>query len=134
MIAGLKKQGYHVTFYTTDIGHEVLKHDPNVDRFIIQGKDQIPNPLLGEFWEHRAKRYDKFVNLSESVEATLLAMPGRMFHGWPDSLRRKYLNTNYLEFMHDIAEVTYEPAQKFCATDDEKAWALAGKIGGKVVM
>ena len=139
VLAGLKRQGYHVTVYTTNIGHEILKTDPHADAFIVQGKDQIPNPLLGEFWAHAAKKYDKFVNLSESVEATLLAMPGRMFHSWPDSMRRKYLDKNYLEFMHDIAEIPYLPAlhdQKFYPTEDEIEWSAAEKrsIGGRVIL
>lgn len=136
IIAGLKAQDYHVTVYTTDVGHMILKHDPHVDKFIIQGKDQIPNPLLGEFWDYTAKKYDKFVNLSESVEASLLVMPGRMPHNWPDSMRRKYFDANYLEYMHDIAELPYVPAQRFYPSPEEAKWAQDQRkqIGGQVIL
>jgi len=132
----LKAEGYHITLYTTDIGHAVLKHDPNIDRFVIQGKDQIPNPELGNFWNDLKKKYSKVVNFSESVEKTLLAMPDTMAHQWPHSMRHKHLNKNYLEFMHDIAEVPYKPAQKFFATEEEKAWARKEKtkMGGNVIL
>jgi ADP-heptose:LPS heptosyltransferase/predicted SAM-dependent methyltransferase len=135
VLAALKAEGYHVTFYTTDIGQAMTKHDPNIDEFVVQGKDQIPNHLLGDYWEYLAKKYTKLVNLSESVERTLLSIPQTMMHSWPQSLRHKYMNVNYLEFMHDIAELEYVPRQRFYATDEEKAWALAEKkkMGGNVV-
>jgi ADP-heptose:LPS heptosyltransferase len=119
-----KEQGYHITVYLVQNGYEVLKHDPHVDRFIVQDVDAIPNEWLGEFWGYEAKKYDKFINFSESVERTLLAMPGTTAHRWPQSMRHKYLNHNYLEFMHDIAEVPYKPMSYFYPTSDETAWAL----------
>jgi len=136
VLAGLKKQGYHVTLYTTSIGHEVLKHDPNIDKLIIQKNDQVPNQELGDFWGSLKKKYSKFVNLSESVEKSLLAMPGTMQHQWPKSMRHKHLNQNYLEFMHAIAEIPYLPEQKFYPTAEEKEWALAErkKIKGNVIL
>ena len=136
IFAGLKKQGYHVTFYTVNQGYQVVKNDQNVDKFVVQFNDQIPNHDLGKFWNHLKTKYTKVVNLSESVEKTLLAMPGTMAHEWPQSMRRKHLDKNYLEFMHDIAEVPYEPLQRFYATNDEIAWALAEKkkLGGKVIL
>jgi ADP-heptose:LPS heptosyltransferase/predicted SAM-dependent methyltransferase len=132
----LKQQGYHVTFYTTDIGESVARHDPNIDAFMVQGKDQIPNVQLGDFWTYLATKYDKVINLSESVEKTLLAMPNTMSHSWPHSMRHKHLNQNYVEFMHDIAEVPYVLGQKFYPTAEEQAWAAAEKkkMCGKVVL
>lgn len=132
----LKAQGYHVTVYTTDVGNEVIKHDPNIDEIIIQGKDQVPNAALPEFWDALKKKYTKFINLSESVEATWLALPGRTAHTWPKSVREKYLNVNYLEFAHDLAEVPLPLRQKFYATDEEKAWAKKekAKMGGFVIL
>jgi len=75
VLAGLKAQGYHVTLYTSPPGEVVMAHDPNIDRIYLQDKDQVPNNLLGEFWAWHKKKYDKWVNLSESVERTLLALP-----------------------------------------------------------
>ena len=132
----LKKQGYHITFYTTGAGYEVSKNDPNIDKFVVQGKDQVPNQALVHFWDSLKKKYTKFINLSESVEGTLLALQGRTAHGWPHSLRHKMLNINYNEFAHDLAEIPQEITQKFYATEEEKLWAKAEKekIGGKVIL
>lgn len=124
VIAGLKEQGYHITFYTAANGYEVTKHDPNIDKFVVQGDEQVPNHELGEFWAYLAKKYDKFVNLSESVERTLLALPNTTQHNWSQPMRHKYLNHNYLEFMHDIAGLPYKPQQNFYASEDEIEWAL----------
>lgn len=132
----LKADGYHITVYTTDIGNEILKHDPHIDKIIIQGKDQVANHELGPFWDSLKAKYTKFVNFSESVEKTLLAYPDTMMHQWPQSMRHKHLNKNYLEFMHDIAELPYEPRQKFYASAEEKAWAKKekAKMGGEVIL
>jgi len=132
----LKKQGYEVTLYTTNIGYEISKHDHNIDKFVVQGKDQVPNHALPAFWDALKTKYTKFINLSESVEGTLLALQGRTQHGWPHSLRNKMLNNNYNEFTHDLAELPYEINQKFYATDEEKKWAKdeKQKLGGKVIL
>lgn len=123
VLAGLKKQGYHITLYTSPPGDEVVKFDPNIDAFYIQDKDQVPNHLLGDFWDYQKTKYDKWVQLSECVEGTLLALPGRALHQWPPAARHKMLNRNYLEVMHEIADVPHEPQMRFYATEDEKKWA-----------
>jgi len=136
VFAELKKQGYHVTLYTVGSGYEIAKNDPNVDKFIIQGKDQVPNQALPAFWEEISKKYDKFVNLSESVEGALLALPSRTNHAWNKQVRHKMLNVNYNEFAHDLAGLPHNFKQKFYAIDEEKIWAQKElkKIGGRVVM
>lgn len=132
----LKEQGYHITFYIVPGSWEVIKHDPHIDEVVLQDVDQIPNPELGEYWAHEAQKYDKFINLSESVERNLLAMPGNIPHSWPHQLRHARMNVNYLKFVHDIAEVPFPPKVKFYPTKEEQDWALAekAKIGGQVIL
>jgi len=136
ILPGLKEQGYHITFYCTPRAQEVIQHDPHVDEWYIQDTDQVPNGALPEFWAWEAKKYDKFINLSESVEGTLLALPGRTNHSWPINLRRKYMDTNYFEFAHDMAGVPLPPRPMFYATDAEKMWAKKERaaIGGDVLI
>lgn len=132
ILPGLKEQGFHVTFYCTPRSMDVLKHDPHIDEFYIQDTDQVPNGALPEFWAWEQKKYEKFINLSESVEGVWLALAGRTNHSWPITVRRKYMDANYTEFAHDLAEVPMVPNQKFYATSEEKAWAKKErqKIGG----
>lgn len=135
VLSGLKEQGYHITLIASYPGVSVLEHDPNVDEFMILDKDQIPNPDLGSFWEWQAAKYDKFVNLSESVEGTWLGIPGRAQEGWSPLVRHKVMNRNYLEFQHDLAGVPHKPHIKFYATPEEKNWALKTRSGmGKFVI
>ena len=137
ILPGLKEQGFHVTFYCTPRTHDVLKHDPHIDDFYIQDTDQVPNVRLGEFWGHERKKYERFINLSESIEGTLLALPGRPNHAWPANLRRKAMGSvNYMDFAHDLAEVPHGPQPKFYATPEELAWAKKerAKFGGDMLV
>lgn len=136
ILPGLKEQGYHVTFYCTPRTEEVLKHDPHIDEFYIQDTDQVPNAALTLFWANEEKKFDKFINLSESVEGTFLALPGRASHKWPLNLRKKHLDVNYMEFVHDLAEVPLPPKPKFYVTPDEVKWAKKerAKFGGDMLI
>lgn len=120
---GLKAQGYHITMMTTPGGRDILVNDPHIDAFILQDKEQVPNNELGGYWAAWAKKFDKFINLSESVETTLLVSPGSALTRFPISIRRKMLNINYIEMTHDIAGVPLPGYSKFYPTDIEKAWA-----------
>lgn len=135
--AGLKNQGYHVTVFASPPGSDVITHDPHIDKLVLFDKDQVPNANLGDFWRYQSKKFDKFVNLSESVEGSFLAMPGRAQHAWPPAVRHSQMNVNYLEFAHRLASVTHQPNVAFYATAEEKEWARKqrGKMGdGPVVM
>lgn len=135
--AGLKAQGYHVTVHSSMPGASVIENDPNIDNLIIFDKDQVPNANLVDFWRYQRKLYDKFVNLSESVEGTFLAMPGRANHAWTPMVRHKRLNENYVAFQHELAGLPHDPKIKFFATDLEKQWAKGQrkKLGnGPIIM
>lgn len=121
----LKELGYHVTVMTTPKGQDILRHDPNVDSWFIQDKDQVPNHELHQYWGAVSKKFDKWINLCESVEGTLLAMPGRANHAWPDAVRNKHMDQNYLEFTAELAGIPYESRLKFYPTKQEAQNARA---------
>jgi ADP-heptose:LPS heptosyltransferase len=121
--AGLRDQGYHVTGFMTPPACQVLDNDPHIDRRILQDKDQVPNHMLGDYWDYWKKKFDKWVNLSESVEGTFLAIPGRAVHSWTPTARHRVMNHNYLEVQHQIAEMPHKPQVKFYPSLDEKKWA-----------
>ena len=127
--AGLKAQGYHVTLHTAEPGCKVIENDPNIDNIIVFDKDQVPNANLVDFWNYWRPRYDKFVNLSESVEGTFLAMPGRTSHAWSPLVRHKRLNENYVQFQHELAGVPHVPRIKFYSTEFERNWARRIRAG-----
>ena len=123
VLPALKADGYHVTIMTTPIGEETLRHDPNIDAFVIQDTEQVPNEELQYYWSAQAKNYDRFINLSESVEGSLLAIPGRAPFKWSHTARHFYMNRNYLEMVHSIAEVPEPYHAYFYPSEDEKKWA-----------
>lgn len=108
----LKEEGYHVTVMTTPTGQFTLLNDPHIDAFLLQDTDQVPNNELVHYWDYQSKKFDRFINLSESVEGSLLALPGRTSYRWSKSARHMHMNHNYLEMVHAIAEVP-EPFNAF---------------------
>ena len=124
ILPALKAEGYHITVYTTPRGLEAIQHEPLIDAFVIQDQDQVPNHELGPFWDYSSTKYDKWINLSESVEGTLLALPDRIENRWPKEVRHMLMDFNYIEFTHKIAEVEFHrPKMRFCPSDEERAWA-----------
>ena len=77
LIRKLHEDGYHVTCNITPYCAEVLKHNPYVDNIVLQERDVIPNGELGQYWAEWAQEYDKYINLSESIEGKLLKVEGR---------------------------------------------------------
>jgi ADP-heptose:LPS heptosyltransferase len=133
ILPGLKEQGYHITFYGHPATYEVLKTDPHIDRFILQERNQVPHDVLLEFWKYESEKYDKWINLSESVESTLLCSSDMARFYWSKEARHKVQNVNYLEICHEIAGVPLPSKQKFYATPEEKAWAKKQKKGISIV-
>lgn len=119
----LKEQGYHVTLMTTPQGWDIVKHDPHIDDVVLQDKNQVPNEELGPHWDAWEKKFDKFINLSESIEEGLLARPRKTLHRMNHGARHAILNVNYWERTHVIAEVPMPPRSKFYPSEDEVTWA-----------
>jgi ADP-heptose:LPS heptosyltransferase len=136
VLPGLKAQGYYLTYLTEPVGEEVLRHDPHIDEFIVVPKNQIALNDLPLFWEAiGADRYDRVVNLSNSLEGFLLLNDGDVRHGYSRQAIHHLCNVNYLEFAHDIAELPYQFAPKFYPTvaEIEAAKARRTEIKGPVV-
>lgn len=77
LIRKLAEDGYAVTLNITPYCAEVVKNNPYVSNIIIQERDAIPNQDLGEYWKEWMNDYDKYINLSESIEGKLLRVEGR---------------------------------------------------------
>jgi len=128
-----KDQGYKVCVNVTERGENILKSDPNVDELLVQETDQVPVDRLTPYWEKLEKCFDKFVQLSESIEGTLLLTPQRdeLIRGErvsvvgskdynlsKEEIHEKY-NVNYMERTHDIAGLPYKFLPKFYPTEEE---------------
>lgn len=137
LFPALKDQGYHTILHTAPMGEELLKTDPNIDEIIVSDKDQVPNLELFEYFEALRRRHTKFINLSESVEGTLLILPSRPMYYYPQWARDYLYNFNYLDFAHVVAQCEKYPKRpKFYPTQKEKEWAEGQRraIHGRVVV
>ncbi len=77
LIRKLAEDGYEVTLNVTPYCADVLKHNPYVHNIVLQERDMIPNQDLGPYWSEWIPDYDKYINLSESIEGKLLKVEGR---------------------------------------------------------
>jgi ADP-heptose:LPS heptosyltransferase/predicted SAM-dependent methyltransferase len=140
-----KAEGYHITVYTHPQGEEVLRHDPNIDRIICQphglfdfGDGRIAMWQTA-YWLHEEKKFDHFVNLIGSTERRLLPQPFDPDFYLPDEQRRRMMNRNYIEALHEWAGLPFDntkPLQKFYPTAEEMAWAAyeRAKLDGPLVL
>lgn len=132
----LKRQGYHVTVYTVSAGAEVLRHDPHIDRIITLPNNVMTDDELLEYWGHEGRKYDRFINLIGSVEMALLAHDDEIAFYRPHWLRHKLMNRNYLETVHDFADVPHDFRQKYYPTKEELEFAkrLRAELPGPLVV
>lgn len=133
----LKSEGYRICINASERGRDIIKSDPHVDEIIFQKTDAVPNNRLTEYWEKMAKCFDRFIQLSESIEKSLLLMPQRWgkikghnvilgaseHYDKSKEFIHNLCDKNYLEITHDIAGVPYEFNSKFYPYKSEKKWA-----------
>ncbi len=125
--AALKKAGHWVVFLCSHPSSEIVALDPNIDELITIMQDTVPVQWLGYFWMWIEKKYRggmRLVNLTESVEQSLLAVAGNVKYVWPPKARHAMMNLNYLEQQYAVANVPYEsPTFEFHETPEEAKWA-----------
>jgi len=157
-----KEQGYRVCVNVSERGKEILESDPNVDELLVQETDQVPNDRLTPYWENLSQCFDKFVQLSESIEGSLLLTPQReeeirgervmvsasKYYNLSKEEIHEKCNVNYMERTHDLAGLPHKFYPKFYPTDEEERrakrrrkkvkskyvilWALSGSSVHKV--
>ena len=120
----LKEQGYNLTVVAGEYGIDVIRNDPHVDTFFLQPNGSVENDELGEYWKHLSEPFTKFVNLSESVERSLLAVEGDKCFDWPREFRDLVFSVDYLDAAHAFAGVLdYPKRPKFYRSAKEEKWA-----------
>lgn len=119
----LKDQGYHITYNGNERALWTLARNPYIDRFFIQQDGHVGGDEMDAYWGELAPHFDRFVNLTESIEGTLLPTPSREAYWWPLKRRQRELAVNYLERTHDIAEAPHSFRMAFHPTKEERARA-----------
>jgi len=98
LLRQLKKDGYHITLNINPYCKEVFKHNPHVDNLLIQERESIPNAMLSGYWKYWELKYDKYINLSESLEGDLLMVEGRKEYFTSKTWRQKKASWNYYDY------------------------------------
>lgn len=122
VIRQLKKDGYYVVLNCSEYAVQVLNEDPNIDEFIIQAKDVIPCNELDEYWAEIGKGFDKVVNLTGSIEDTLVKVQGKQEFNWSHKKRRKECNKNFVDYGMERAgyDLKGEPVELFFTKQEEQ--------------
>lgn len=131
ILPALKAEGYQVTVYVDPQGEQVLRLDPYIDALVLTGDLITPNEELGSFYAHEEQRYDRWINLVESVEKNMIAVPNDLRFYWTDAERRRVFGGSYIEAVHNRAGVPHDFRQKFYPSPDERAKALAREVRGR---
>jgi ADP-heptose:LPS heptosyltransferase len=98
----LKKDGYRVIANVSERGPDVLKNNPYVDDILFHKTDSVPNEKLGEHWAALEKQYDRFINLSGSIEGRLLKVQGDPLYSAPHKDRHAACNVNYIDYTLEV--------------------------------
>jgi ADP-heptose:LPS heptosyltransferase len=98
LLRALKSDGYHVTAQVIDRTYDVLKHCPWVDKFLLHQTDSVPNEQLKAYWEELGRGYDKVINLTGSIEGSLLVTESHPLWKLDHEDRHAILGeTNYID-------------------------------------
>jgi len=97
----LKEAGYYIVCNCTEYSAQVIRENPYIDEFLIQEPDVIPNTPhnadLDPYWKDIGKGFEKVINLSGSVEDSLLKREGHEDFNWTHDRRHKECNVNYMD-------------------------------------
>lgn len=104
IVAAYKAAGWYVAVSTHVAGRTLLAHDPNIDEFIVaHAENAFVIGSMEPFWHELGARFTRFVNLTQSIEGTLLPGPDNVRFLLPDVSRRMVCNVNYADWTFALA-------------------------------
>lgn len=132
ILPGLKARGLKVAFLCVKEMAEVLEHDPHIDRLISIDKLPEKTASIVDFFKAMSLVYDEVYHLSETIERMLLFRRDTLQFYWPDKARRAFADRNYLELVHEFADVPppYRPAFYPTQQEADQAKAYVENWGG----
>ncbi len=133
----LQAQGYTIHFNTGPRGADIIKHDSRVEHIVV---NDVNGPITGGFlepyWNSFKQRYDKVIQLTATVEDSLLLTPfNPHLYKLPHAQRHMMCNHNYREWMHAVADVPMgaHPGLEFTADEIKSASDHITPYIGKVI-
>lgn len=125
--AGLGKK---VVVYTSPYAKSVLDNNPKIHKIFSQEKDAIAIQELGEYFAYLRPKYEKFIDLCESIEGSMLKLQSRKDFYMPKEWRNKTCDENYYRRTLRIGGVPEDEISSMpliCGhvylSTSEKAWA-----------
>lgn len=139
LIKKLHDDGYEVTMNITQYAQPILENNPYVDNIILQERDAIPNVDLGPYWDEWRGDYDKYINLSESIEGRLLKVENRKeFYTTQEWRRRTCGSVNYYDWTMELGgypEMKGTRGELFFSRNEKlEALKLRKELAGKFVI
>jgi len=135
VLKALHEEGYDITFNGTPYAMELAWGNPYITNTISQEREIIPNVELGPYWDYWKGKYDRYINLSESLEGSLLKVEGRRDFFTTNELRHRICNKNYYDHTLALAGFPNRTGQRgelFILRDEErKALDVLGEYEGK---
>lgn len=120
----LKEQGYHITYITNPNGKTFLEGEPLIDAFITDSAS-LSDVEIRQFWDTLQPRFDRFINMMNSVENVTLPQPTQANYWLSESLRRSLFNLPYMVTTFAQAELDMPERPLIGWTPPKKAreWA-----------
>lgn len=138
LLRALKEDGYHVTVNVTRRGRDIIKYDPNIDKIVEYKDDSIADDKIPEYWAELAKGFDKFINLSGSIEEGLLAREGTADYSLRHTERHEKFNHNYYDRTLELGGYGHIKGQNgelyFSKEEEDEAKAFRGRMKGKFMI
>ena len=139
LIRKLAADGYAVTMNITPYALPLLENNPYVSNIIIQEREAIPNLDLGDYWKEWESDYDKYINLSESIEGKLLKVEGRRDYFTSSTWRRSTCGgENYYDWTMKLGGYPEERGHCgelfFSKEELRKAAQMRKEFGDKLVI
>ena len=121
----LKEQGHEVYVLTSELGFQLLRYNPFIDKLIEYIHDTVPIEELGDYFGNIAKenKCDKVLNLCECVEVKYLFHPADPIYNYSKQERFLRGNKNHYDAVFEAAgfpEVTGKRPELFFSEEEEK--------------
>jgi ADP-heptose:LPS heptosyltransferase len=126
LLKRLKEDGYQVIYNCNERAGMVIKNNPYIDA-LMPHDESIPNSELGKHWKKISQGYDKFINLSESVERKFLFVSWDKEYNLPVKERRLMAGgINYYQYALGLGGYTDvdSPRPELFPSQTEREWCL----------
>lgn len=105
LVSLLHSQDFEVFYLTSEVGTEILQHNPKISKIITHVKDSVSSSQLGEYFKAvaQANECDYVIGLCESIEVNLALHPSDPRYKYPKYERKELCDKNYYEETLEIA-------------------------------